>query len=147
MSSHKTSPEDLIKAVKANEDANYCGHEIRARAFDEGFTKMIKSEISEFIDGVVTVSQTSDKKAIQYIYEVMDQWREDGNVESIQSVMIHTPIEHIPSEVLLGLLTAARWMRTPLEHEYKSLATRIRNILEHRGLEPDRVNNCMRGLE
>lgn len=102
---------------------------------------------SEFIDTIIALSHTSDSKAIKYIYEVMDQWCEDGNIESIKSVMIHTPIERIPSPVLLGLLTAARWMRTPLEHEYKNLAIRIRDMLERRGLDPDRVNNCMRGLE
>lgn len=107
----------------------------------------LKPKVNEFFDTIVTLSRISERKAILYIYDVMDQWCEDCNVDNIRSAVTHAPIELIPDTVLLGLLTAARWRKDLIEAEYKSLATRIRGILEFRGLVLDRVNNCMQGLE
>lgn len=105
----------------------------------------MKPEVSEFFDTVVGLSQTSKSLALQLIYSEMEDWRED--VDLIKSVLIHAPVDHLPSSVLLGLLTAARWMPEQVEAERLSLASRVRAALESRGLEPDRVNDCMRGLE
>ena len=105
----------------------------------------MKPEISNFFDTVITLSQTSESLAVQHIYSKMEDWRED--VDIIKSVLIHAPVDPLPSSVLLGLLTSALWMRGQVESERLSLARRVRAALESRDLGPDRVNNCMKGLE
>lgn len=105
----------------------------------------MKPEISKFFDTVITFSQTSENLAIQHVYSKIEDWRED--IDLIKSVLIHAPVDRLPSSVLFGLLTAARWMHGQVDAERLSLASRVRAILESRGLEPDRVNDCMKGLE
>ena len=105
----------------------------------------MKPEISKFFDTVITFSQISESLAIQHIYSKIEDWRED--VDLIKSVLIHAPVDRLPSSVLFGLLTAARWMHGQVDDERRSLALRVRAALESRDLEPDCVNNCMKGLE
>lgn len=106
----------------------------------------ITPQVQEFFDKLVSHASTSQHQAILYIYHVVDTWCEQRHVDTFRSALVNAPIDLLPNAVLLGLLTAARWM-PPVDAERQWLAGRVRALLTARGLDPHSVNDCMRGLE